>query len=388
MHLRWLREVAQLPTASGREERVITWIEHWLADRPSLRLTRDAAGSMHIARADEPPGRPMYFTAHLDHPAFVVERIVAPDVVQCSFRGGVMDPYFVDAPIVIHDGTGATHRAALFGEPRTGEPDPRGRPDPFKHYMAELLHPTDAIRIGDVGVWDVGPSEIIEGLFHAPACDDLAALAAALAAYDVLLAAPAAQPTRLLFTRAEEIGFVGAIGACRAGTMPRDSRVIALENSRSFADSPIGGGPIVRVGDRLSIFTPRLTDAVARRAEEIAGGPAQVTATQRAAEGPPWKWQRKLMAGGACEASVFCAAGYEATCICLPLGNYHNMADLEAVQNGVPGASAKVAREFISVSDFEGLVDLLVACGERLPEAAGIGERFEKLWTERAFVLG
>ena len=98
--------------------------------------------------------------------------------------------------------------------------------------------------------------------------------------------------------------------------MPRGSRVIALENSRSFPDSPIGGGPIVRVGDRLSIFTPWLTNACAKRAEELAGAPAQPTASQTAASAAgKMRWQRKLMAGGACEASVFCAYGYDATCL-------------------------------------------------------------------------
>ena len=98
-------------------------------------------------------------------------------------------------------------------------------------------------------------------------------------------------------------------------------------------------------------------------------------------------WQRKLMAGGACESTVFCAAGYEATCICLPLGNYHNMADLAAVQAGKNETPPRVGPEFISLSDYRGLVDLLVACGTSLPEAGPVSERIEKLWVERAFVL-
>src|SRR5215475_4018256 len=93
------------------------------------------------------------------------------------------------------------------------------------------------------------------------------------------------------------------------------------------------------------------------------------------------------MAGGACEATVFCAYGYEATCLCLPLGNYHNMADLAAVQAGKNNGRPRVAREFISISDFDGLVDLLVACGRGLPDAGSVRERIDKLWAERAFVL-
>jgi len=388
VHLRWASDLTQTPTAAGKEQRAIAWIEKWVADRPRLSLKRDAAGNPHIAAREKtgpgPTGaqRPLYFTAHLDHPAFVVERIIAPAVVELSFRGGVMDDYFKDGGVLIWDRDDEPFRATLTGESTQVEP-------PFKRYLAEVAgRGAPSISIGDVAVWDIGSAEVIDGNLHTTACDDLAAAAAALAAMDVLLAmnTDAALPS-LLFTRAEEIGFIGAIAACRHQTMPRAARVIALENSRSFADSPIGGGPIVRVGDRLSVFSPSLTDAIAKRAEEIGGGPASVTASQKVTALPAWKWQRKLMAGGACEASVFCANGYEATCVCLPLGNYHNMADLTAVQAGTNTTAPRVAREYISVSDYHGLVDLLVACGISLPTRASMTEKFDKLWEERAFVL-
>ena len=93
------------------------------------------------------------------------------------------------------------------------------------------------------------------------------------------------------------------------------------------------------------------------------------------------------MAGGACEASVFCAFGYEATCVCLPLGNYHNMGDVEAVQAERNTTPARVAREFIGVSDYHGLIDLLIACGQRLPDDPGFMSRIETLWTRHQGVL-
>jgi endoglucanase len=325
-------------------------------------------------------GRPLYFTAHLDHPAFVIERIVAPAAVEVSFRGGVMDEYFKDAAIVLWTSDDRALKARLTeAQPASG---------PFKHYLAELPRGDTGLNVGDVGVWDVGPAEIIDGNMHTLACDDLAAAAAALAAMDVLVSDGSGPNVSLLFTRAEEVGFIGAIAAVRETTMPKNARVIALENSRSFPESPIGGGPIVRVGDRISVFSPTLTDAIAKRAEEIAGGPASVTAAQKHSDLPAWKWQRKLMAGGACEASVYFNAGYEATCVCLPLGNYHNMADLTAVQERTNTTPPKVGREFISVADYQGLVDLLVGCGRKLPAQGGMSDRFDKLWEERKYVLG
>ena len=113
----------------------------------------------------------------------------------------------------------------------------------------------------------------------------------------------------MLLTRGEEVGFLGAIGACKAGTIPRAGRIIALENSKSFAESPIGSGPIVRVGDRTSTFDPDLTYRIGRIAADITAADST------------FRWQRKLMPGGTCEASAYQAYGYTATCLCLPLGN-------------------------------------------------------------------
>ncbi len=394
-HLRWLTDIAAIPTASGREFRVVRWIEAWCAARPDLALTRDAHGNLHVAlrkpaapptKTDPArPRRPVYLTAHLDHPAFVVERVLSDHALELSFRGGVMDDYFKDARVTIWSRDDAPSLGRLAGSIEPGQP-------PFKRYACELDAPA-RLAPGDVGVWTLPAARIHDGLLHAPACDDLAALAAALAAIDVLRAIPAREDVRLLLTRAEEIGFVGALGAVRGESpiLARGARVLALENSRAFPESPIGAGPIVRVGDRLTIFTPALTDAVAKRAEEHAaslGGLGRApTASEKLAAASPWKWQRKLMAGGACEASVFCNAGYDATCICLPLGNYHNMGDLAGVQAGTNTRPPAIEPEFIGVADFEGLVDLLVACGERLPELAPDPARFEKFWNEKRFVL-
>lgn len=384
-HLRWLAELTQLPTAAGKEGPVVDWIRAWVGQRSDLVLREDRFGNLTISFKDEPAGRPVYFTAHMDHPAFVVEKEIGPALFELSFRGGVMDEYFENAEVDIHTAEGVVP-VMLLSRISPGDP---GAAKPFKRYSAAVA-PEHAhkVRPGDVAVWRIGPARIENGNFYTLACDDLAALAAAVAALDVLRGRERTQPVRVLLTRAEEIGFVGAIAACREGTVPKDARVIALENSRSFAESPIGGGPIVRVGDRLSVFTPGLTDAVAARAEEIAGGASTVTATQKASDLPAWKWQRKLMAGGACEASVFCHAGYEATCVCLPLGNYHNMADLAAVQAGTNTQKPRIGPEYIAVADYEGLVDLLTACGEKLGERTPLTPRLEKLWSELSYVLG
>lgn len=395
-HVDWLLGVTRIPTAAGKERRVIDWIDSWLAQREGIAKRVDAHGNIELRLVDAPEtDHPVYFTAHLDHPAFVVEE-VRDGALILSFRGGVMSDYFPDAPIRVHHSDDSFIEATIVEEH-----DPDGKEwsetetRPFKMYRADCSQASQA-SVGDIGTWALPEAQIIDdefgGIIHTNACDDLAAVAAALCALDEIRLAQAdgAEKTdvRVLFTLAEEIGFVGAIGASRDGFMPKGSRIIALENSRAFPDSPIHGGPIVRVGDRISVFSPELTGAVAKVAERIAGGPATPKASQKQSEMPKWKWQRKLMAGGACEASVFCAFGYCATCVCLPLGNYHNMANLGAVQDGSFEGVPRVGREHVGIDDFHGMVDLLIGCGMDLPQSPGFVERVEKLWDERKFVLG
>jgi endoglucanase len=378
-----LRDVTAIPTAAGREQAVSAWIGRWLDARPDLLRSGDSAGNLIVsfrgsAEAPSLGRRALFITAHLDHPAFVVERIIGPGTLLATFRGGVRECYFREAPVEVISMAGAEGAAGVSAARAAGTVTQHAMKEPFPECLIELHAESEAFMPGDIARWALPAPRIDGDIFSAPACDDLSAVAAALAVMDRLRGNAEARHVRLLFTRAEEVGFLGAIAACKERTMPIDSRVIALENSRSFAESPIGGGPVVRVGDRLSVFHPGLTGAVGKVAERLAD--------QR---GDAFRWQRRLMPGGACEASVFQAYGYEATCVCLPLGNYHNMADLERVQAGDAGAiaAARVAPEFISVSDYLNMIALLEACALSLEGVEPMTARLERVYAEKAFVL-
>jgi putative aminopeptidase FrvX len=395
-HQQWLLGVTQIPTAAGKEQRVVAWIDRWLDQRAYLSKHSDPHGNFEIRMVGAfETDHPIYFTAHLDHPAFVVEEVVSETELVLSFRGGVMADYFPDARVEIHNGDDSFVMGTIGKEIKTtNDKGEEVSLKPFKRYTCVLDGPSD-VAVGTIGRWELPKARIVDdefgGIIHTNACDDLAAVAAALSAIDELArlreAGADIGDVRVLFTRAEEVGFIGAIGASKDGFMPKGSRIIALENSRAFVDSPIHGGPIVRVGDRISIFSPELTGAVAKVAERIAGGPSMPTASQKTSEMPTWKWQRKLMAGGACEASVYCAYGYCSTCVCLPLGNYHNMGGLAEAQAGTHEGTPRVGCEFVGLDDYAGMVDLLVGCGMDLPSSPGFVERVEKLWTDTRFVL-
>src|SRR6185503_9011167 len=118
--------------------------------------------------------------------------------------------------------------------------------------------------------------------------------------------------------------------AIRLGTVPRDANVLSLECSKALPNAPQGGGVIVRVGDRMSIFDPSLTAALEVAAKDVTH-------------------QRRLMDGGACEATAFCAAGYRASGLAVPLGGYQNASD------GQPG----IVAETVMVEDYLSEVQLL-----------------------------
>jgi len=395
LHEHWLLQITAIPTAAGRERRVVEWIREWVAQRPDLVLSADRFGNLTIehGQAAAATERPFYITAHLDHPAFVIESMEGA-TLHLSFRGGVLDPYFAHRPpIVLFTDDDRPVRAVVTSSDKSTKP--------FRTATAELApgESAEGLTPGDIGRWDFPDPEVRQEtakpgmhagrVLYTHACDDLAAVAAALGAMDGLRDEPRARHVRLLFTRAEEIGFVGAIAACREKLLPRDGRYVLLENSRSFPESPIGGGPIVRVGDRMSTFSPALTAGIAKAdGERKDADPGQIEAGGGSARAG-FKWQRKLMPGGACESTTYMAYGYESTCLCLPLGNYHNMADLQAVQDEEPEAvaNARPGREHIALDDYHNLIRLLVTCATGLAEVEPPIDTMEKLYAERSFVL-
>ena len=333
-------ELTAIPTAAGQERRVIEWIEQWVKKQSGIALKRDKFGNLLLTQTRKSSKKSIYITAHLDHPAFVVRKQIDDQHLEMEFRGGVNDAYFVGAKVEVFD----NDDNGYIGTIQSLEPKAK----PFKRVIVKLKKGVAGILLkDDIARWKFDPPVVKNGLLHAPACDDLAGVAAALCALDKIKRLPALGHVGILLTRAEEIGFVGTIAAAKNRSVPKTSRLLCLETSRSFPESPIGGGPILRVGDKTSVFGPDITNAVS----EIMNAQKKLT------------WQRKLMPGGTCESTAFCEYGYLSTCLCLALGNYHNMKDIDGVlQKNKP---AKVAPEFISVNDFHGLVEMLkIICRE------------------------
>ena len=274
------RRILGQPTAPFHEDAVRREIRALLADCAHIALTEDRFGNLlaHYRRGKFAPR--FAFAAHMDHPAYVGR----------EFLGGVPERY-------------------LKKKPRTR-------------------------KFGAFRMWDLPACEVRSGRIRSRACDDLIGCTAIVAALRELENSGAECSAWGLFTRAEEVGFVGAIELAKSARLPKSVTVVSLETS-SVKGGPvkIGGGPIIRVGDRTSVFDSAAT--------------AQL---QAAAKGAGIAHQRALMQGGTCEATAYALYGYRTAAMCVALGNYHNC-----------GPGDRIAPEYVSLRDTLGMARLCVA---------------------------
>jgi endoglucanase len=252
----------------------------------------------------------------MDHPGF---EALGPN--RAEFLGGVPDAMFRGRPGVrFQTATGVVRAQVRRAEKKQVE-----------------LTGGALLRGGELGQWDLPAFQLRGDRLTAGGIDDVLGVVAGLAALTEIVRRRIQTPVWCLFTRAEEVGFHGALIAARRGLVPRRSLVVSLEMSRERPWARQGDGPIIRVGDRLTVFDPAATLSLehAARQEKV-------------------RAQRCLMDGGTCEASAFAANGYRCGGLCLALGNYHNI-----------GPGQRPAAEYVSVKDLAGLVVLIVAAARQ-----------------------
>jgi endoglucanase len=164
-------------------------------------------------------------------------------------------------------------------------------------------------------------------------------------------------------SRAEEVGFHGALALGANRGLPSNSLVVSLETSRELPGVKMGQGVILRVGDRASVFDSKATRFLA----EVAAG------TQF--DGKPLLFQRGLMAGGTCEGTAYQEFGFQTAAVCVALGNYHNC-----------GPGDRIRAEFVNVEDVWGMVELLAAAARQMSRfkelVARLPKRLDKLRRE------
>ncbi len=281
------KKIQSTPTAPFHEYHVAAVLRELLADLPHVSVESDDYGNL-IARYRR--GRKkahLAFAAHMDHPGWVKYK------GEEEFLGG-------------------------FPKERLDE------------------HPVEWF--GPFGMWQLEPFEIRDGQIHSRVCDDLIGCAAIVALFMELEEAEVETDVYGLFTRAEEVGFNGAVQMARQWPLPDGVRFVSLECSAPRGGAEMGQGPVIRVGDAMSVFDDAVT------AELVDAGKEEKI-----------PYQRALLDGGSCEATAMNVYGVPAAGISVLLGNYHNIKEKKGA-----------GEEYVSLADAKNMVKLIVATTIRM----------------------
>lgn len=347
--------VLRLPTAPYHEHAVRAFVIKYCHEL-GLRVEEDRAGNVIVkygrpqAGTLAPPSEksPLVFVAHMDHPGF--EMLSGH---RAEFLGGVPREMFArGVGVRVYTGmecgglTPLSSRSERQSADKSAHSTVRAtitRLDETawpKRKLLTLKFKTGTVNPepGTPGMWDVPAFRVASGKLHAAAIDDVLGTVVMLATLAEVSRRKLRTQMWCVFTRAEEVGFQGALALIREKKIPKNAVVISIEMSKERPWARIGNGPVVRVGDRSTIFDPAATAFLLRAAK--AYGKRQ----------PEFRVQRCLMDGGTCEATAFVGFGYRTGGLCLPLGNYHNI-----------GRNLRPRAEFVSISDLEQLVKLTVA---------------------------
>ena len=340
--LDYLSRLGSKPATAFNENGVAGVVTAILAE-VGLDRRQDAFGNI-IAKVPGagPTTNPLAIVAHMDHPGFEITGSHEDGYVAKAL-GGVPPASFDGVPVqlILPDGSrvsGAT--AGKFGG------------DDERQVLIRLEQPLDLEPPISV-VFDLVDFELDGEHIRMRAVDALAGCGSILATLARLTAGePPPGDVYGVFTRAEEVGLVGARLMAEARTLPPETLVISVESSRALPGAEMGEGPVIRVGDAGSTFTAD-AEAVLVRAREV---------LQKRDGG--FKCQRQLMSGGTCEASAFAVFGYQTTGIAFPLGNYHN---------GAP--EGRIEAEYIHIDDYLGGVELLTEAARRVSDRANTAFR-------------
>ena len=295
-----LNRAVSVIAPSGRESEAIAVIRDMIESRPRLQLSCDSFGNVIIRHRRETSGAPLFFSAHIDHPALVITA-TENECIFAEYRGGSEAVCEIGAEVLIAGRSGDL-RLRIIGIEQSGTASPLLR-----------LSQHEDVAIGDVGT--LTPSRIQF------ACDDMAGVCALIHAMDRVDERNLPSPIRLVLTRAEEIGMIGAIGACRNGVIPAGSRVIAVDARNERCSDKL----LVSLRDRTGPVSPRLAMECIRQGCEIDDGFISAT-----------------------EAGVYGAFGFESVAVTYPIDHMHNI-------NG-----KSITQEHLEVEVYKRLVDIIV----------------------------
>ncbi|MEJ2686776.1 MAG: hypothetical protein P8124_06110 [Gammaproteobacteria bacterium] len=342
-----LKDLLSLPTAPFREQQIRAFVAETL-DAWGVPAFEDPAGNLVVGVGDRQAYRRLLrtaarepvrlFVAHMDHPGFHGMRWLDPKRLQVRWHGGSPVKHLAGAQMWLSAGEGyaaegTLQNVQLIRSRRAIDRAVVRLPGSALHdaHRARRLYGGFAFR---APVWKSGKR------IYTKAADDLVGVYCIMETARQLFSGRRRKgvPFLGLLTRGEEVGFVGAVAHLELGWWRRASRplvCVSLEASRTLPGAVIGHGPVVRLGDRRTVFDADGLKVLSDVAEQAL----------------PGRHQRRIMDGGACEATAATAFGLPAIGLSIPLGNYHNQGfeggpDCRAAQGPAP--------EFVHLEDIEG----------------------------------
>lgn len=340
------------PTAPFREQHVMHEVERQL-ERTRIPFFSDPYGNIVLGVASKAEYRSLLnqrnkepvriFIAHMDHPGFHVTKQLSATRYAVKWHGGTPYKHVNGRKVWL-----ATSEREFTGVVRKAK----------KHARFNTLDTAEIIidKKQSVLLEEVIPKDLFGGFtFSKPvrqsgeriytrAADDLVGVFAIMETARTLYKEKRkGQPAFIgLLTRGEEVGFVGAVAHLELGWLNKVKRplvTVSLEASRTLPGAVIGKGPVVRLGDRRTVFDAAALQVLTTLADKVLKG----------------KHQRRIMDGGACEATAAMAWGLPTVGISIPLGNYHNQGldgGAECPQEFGP------APEFVHLHDIDGELKL------------------------------
>ncbi|MFQ5851709.1 MAG: hypothetical protein ACE5JU_14135 [Candidatus Binatia bacterium] len=345
-----LERLLVLPTAPFHERFVSSFVWEELKGL-GLDPHLDCYGNIVVACGQEESQ--FAWVAHMDHPGFEVVE-AREGSAEAAWFGGVDAKYFAGSRVVIYGQSSGVVQAR--GVVEEVSQNPQGRVEKMTlrvHGRAEQ---------GDFGAWDLVPFRQRGELIYTKGADDLVGCAVILAALGRLRRGRDQRGVLGIFTRAEEQGFIGTLGMIKCGVLSPATRVVSIETSKVLPGIALGSGPVIRLGDRTSMFHHQMVlfmDYVARKVQK---------------ENCGFGYQRRVMDGGTCEATPFQLRGYMAGGIAVPLRNYHNQ------------GRKTIRPEAVHLKDVEGavrfLIEMLARTGEFEVPVEEIRRRWGRVWQQ------
>lgn len=270
------------------------------------------------------------FVAHMDHPGFEIVSCQDNSVVASPLGGVPLASLEQSIKAFSFDAKGERVYCNL-------EPNPEGEERTVKVVSESSLKPGAPI------TFSLGDFRIDDNFIWMRALDDLGGCAAIISSLEKLKNLPLPCDVYGIFTRAEEVGLIGARLLAGQNTIPQDTFIVSVETSSVIPGVEQGNGPIIRTGDASHTFDDEAERILIKGREYIRKGD------------PNFECQRQLMSAGSCEASAFAVNGYRTTGIAFALGNWHNATSF------ISDKAGGVGEEYISINDFKGGIKLIVS---------------------------